>query len=120
MARAGAWLDANKRRIVGGKLADARIEAVNENLIESQIGNQGDRVRLAFKIFDTEGVDFVRLFADGASGMQKMAQEAEAAGAVISTKVTREAAKLADQMAKVHSLANMFEFSRSFNNYIKF
>ena len=57
-----------------GEIADA-IMAVK---------NPTDRVRLAFKLFDSEGVVMLNLMKQGSAGMRQMAKEAETLGLVIS------------------------------------
>ncbi len=47
-------------------------------------GNQADRVRLAFKIFDTEGVDLVRFAEEGSEGLRAVTDQARAMGLALS------------------------------------
>lgn len=44
------------------------------------VDNQGDRVRLAFKLFDSEGVDLVNTLNLGSEGFDDIARKAEIAG----------------------------------------
>ncbi len=53
-----------------GKIAD-RMKTVE---------NQSQRVALAFKLFDTEGVDLVNMLRDGSAGMEEFAHLASVAG----------------------------------------
>jgi len=48
------------------------------------VENQSDRVRLAMKLFDSEGVALVNTLALGETGLQDMAREAEKLGIAIS------------------------------------
>lgn len=43
----------------------------------SQIKNQSDRVRLAFKFFDTEGVALLQLLQNGSAGVKTLTEEAK-------------------------------------------
>src|SRR5690625_2910892 len=48
------------------------------------VENNAERLRLAFKIFDTEGARLLPLLAGGSEGIRQLKLEAEAAGAVVS------------------------------------
>jgi hypothetical protein len=62
--------------------AGTALEAVVEAL--SQVRNQSDRVRLAFKLFDSEGVAMVNLAKRGTEGLRDAMQEAVRFGLVLS------------------------------------
>jgi hypothetical protein len=49
------------------------------------VGNQSDKVRLAMKLFDSEGVSLVQTMAAGTEGLNQFAREAEIAGLAISS-----------------------------------
>lgn len=49
-----------------------------------KVGNQSDKVRLAMKLFDSEGVALVNTLAGGSEGLSAMAKEAELLGLSIS------------------------------------
>lgn len=49
-----------------------------------KVGSQSDKVRLAMKLFDSEGVALVNTLADGSEGLNAMAKEAELLGLSIS------------------------------------
>ena len=53
-----------------------------------------DRVRLAFKLFDSEGVGMVNLLKDGSAGLREFSKEAESLGIAFS----------ADELAKVEAM----------------
>ena len=55
------------------------------------VGTQADRVRLAMKLFDSEGVALVNTLAGGSAGLQAMAKEADLLGIAISR---QDAAKI--------------------------
>ena len=48
------------------------------------VANQGDRVRLAFKLFDAEGVDLVRMMEGGSASIRKAMQDARELGLTFS------------------------------------
>ncbi|HCG8518880.1 TPA: hypothetical protein NJ569_004413 [Vibrio parahaemolyticus] len=50
----------------------------------SQVESQSDRVRYAFKLFDSEGVKMANMLAGGAGGLRSMADEADALGITLS------------------------------------
>lgn len=55
------------------------------------VGTQADKVRLAMKLFDSEGVALVNTLAGGSAGLQAMAREADLLGIAISR---QDAAKI--------------------------
>lgn len=57
---------------------DKQFEMVADAM--SQVATQGDRVRLAMKLFDSEGVSLVNVLRLGSDGLSKMQQEAEKLG----------------------------------------
>ena len=59
-----------------------QFKAITEAM--SGVPDQADKVRLAFKLFDAEGVDLVNLMALGVDGMEKWAEEGRKTGAVLS------------------------------------
>ncbi len=46
--------------------------------------NSSEKLRLAFKLFDSEGVDFVNVLSQGSEGLKAMFSQAEALGMVMS------------------------------------
>lgn len=50
----------------------------------NKVENQSQKVSLAFKLFDSEGVDLVRTLALGEEGLARMAEEAEVLGLTLS------------------------------------
>lgn len=70
------------------------------------IDSQAERVRLAFKLFDTEGVNMVNLFQSGAEGMESMFNEADKLGITISNLDTTKAAALVDLTDKLKRVFN--------------
>lgn len=60
--------------------------------------NQSDKVRLAFKLFDSEGVSLLQTMEDGAVGIRKLREEARQTGEVISTDLAKRSADLNDKL----------------------
>lgn len=67
----------------------------------SGVADQSTRVRLAFALFDTEGVGMVNMLKDGSKGLSQMRAEAIATGNVISENAARDAEKYQDSWLDV-------------------
>ena len=61
---------------------DKQMEVIAEKM--SGVESQSDKVRLAMKLFDSEGVALVNTLAGGSAGLQAMAKEAEELGITVS------------------------------------
>lgn len=70
------------------------------------VGTQADRVRLAMKLFDSEGVALVNTLAQGSSGLDAMAKDADILGLAISR---ADAAKIEMANDSVGRLWKLFE-----------
>jgi hypothetical protein len=69
-----------------------------------KIESPADRVRLAFKLFDAEGVAMLQMLGDGKAAMEAMREEARRLGIVMSEDTLKNAEKINDQfdiMARV-------------------
>lgn len=67
----------------------------------AQVENQSDRVRYAFKLFDSEGVKMANMLAGGSSSLKAMANEADALGITL-TRIDAAKIEMAnDAMYKV-------------------
>ena len=79
------------------------------------VENQSDKIRLAMKLFDTEGVALLQTMEGGAKGLRAMQEEARALGLEISTNTGAEAERLNDNLLRMRSttigLANAFAVS---------
>jgi hypothetical protein len=64
----------------------------------ANVENQGDRVRLAMKLFDTEGVSMVNMLKDGALGLEELGLEAHRTGYILSEQATRDAEEFQDRL----------------------
>lgn len=62
------------------------------------VESQSDRVRLAFKLFDSEGVAMVNMLRDGSDGLEHMYARARELGYVIGEDTARQAERFSDQM----------------------
>lgn len=65
------------------------------------IDNQADRVRLAFALFDSEGVDMVRVLQEGGSAMRALTAEARELGKTFDNETTAAAANFNDSLTKL-------------------
>jgi hypothetical protein len=68
----------------------------------NKVQNQGDRVRLSFKLFDSEGVDLVRTLAMNKAGLKAAGDEAERLGYVVDKNTARAAEKFNDNLTRLH------------------
>ena len=60
--------------------------------------NSGERVRLAFKFFDSEGVSLVSTLKEGADGLREFEEQAENLGIIISKQSIAKAEMFADSL----------------------
>jgi hypothetical protein len=70
------------------------------------ISQQSDKVRLAFKLFDAEGVDLLRTLSVGATGLEDFRKEAEKLGLAVSAD---EAAKVEKFNDAISALRQSFQ-----------
>ena len=70
-----------------------------------QVGSQSDRVRLAFKLFDSEGAALVNTLALGKSGLQEIGDEMDALGASITRVDAAKVEAANDAMLRVATAA---------------
>ena len=61
--------------------------------------NQADRLRLAFKLFDSEGARLVNLFGRGSKAIEVFRQQARDTGQVLAEDLVRGAERTEDQLA---------------------
>jgi len=78
---------------------DEKFEIVAEAL--AGLGSESDRVRLAMKLFDSEGVSLIQTMEGGAEGIRKVRQQARDLGLTLDKTTTKAAAKLVDEMVGV-------------------
>jgi hypothetical protein len=65
------------------------------------VKSQADKIRIAMKLFEEEGVGLVTMMADGSSGLAKMAEDARKFGLVLSQADVDKAAELTDALSDV-------------------
>ena len=70
------------------------------------MGSQAERVRIAFQLFDTEGVNMVNLFGQGADNVAAMLDEADKLNITVSQLDTTKAVMMNDMMDKLHRIFN--------------
>jgi|11BtaG_2_1085332.scaffolds.fasta_scaffold01781_6 methyl-accepting chemotaxis protein len=64
----------------------------------------GDKVRLAFKLFDSEGVAFINTLEGGSAALQNMFSDAESLGFILSGSAVRGVEKANDQFTRLGTL----------------
>jgi hypothetical protein len=69
-----------------------------------KVSNSSDRVRLAFKLFDSEGVSFVNLLNQGTESLREMFNEAGRLGAVMSADAAAGVERANDAFARLQTL----------------
>lgn len=67
----------------------------------SQTTDESERLRIAFKAFDSEGVALVNMLKDGSLALHTLRQEARDLGIVLDETMIRNAAKAADNFDKL-------------------
>lgn len=65
------------------------------------VDGQANKVRLAFKLFDSEGVDLVNTLEGGSESLKKMQKEAQKLGIVFSSQEAKQIEKFNDEMTKL-------------------
>lgn len=70
----------------------------------SRVNGQSDKVRLAFKLFDSEGVSLVNTLKLGERGLKGMQREAEKLGSAISGDKLKKVEKFSDEMSRLDKL----------------
>lgn len=68
--------------------------------VMASIESPADRVRLAFKLFDTEGVDLVNTLSGGSEKLREMREEARELGGVIENDLIKQAEENTDTMLR--------------------
>ncbi|MEM1356336.1 MAG: hypothetical protein AAGH88_15790 [Planctomycetota bacterium] len=66
-----------------------------------RVGSQGDRVRLAMKLFDSEGVALVNTLAEGAEGLRRFGVESDRLGNTVDSKAARAAEDFNDAVTRL-------------------
>lgn len=69
-----------------------------------EVQSSGDKVRLAFKLFDSEGVAFVNTLQGGSAALKEMFKEAEGLGFVLSSSAVAGVEQANDAVMKLSSM----------------
>lgn len=69
------------------------------------VDDQGQRVALAMKLFDTEGVAMVQVLQNGSEAMRSLLNEARSVGAVFDEETTKAAAEFNNTLTKLSATA---------------
>jgi lambda family phage tail tape measure protein len=64
----------------------------------ARIEDPAERVRLAFKLFDSEGVALVNLLQDGSGALEQMRERARSLGIVLDEHLVRDAGRARDEL----------------------
>jgi len=96
-------LDAQK---LAAMSPDQAFKALSESM--KGVGSQSDKVRLAMKLFDSEGVSLVNTMALGADGLDKARAEAEALGITLSRVDAAKMEAANDAMYKAGQVGTAF------------
>lgn len=70
----------------------------------TRVKSPADRLRLAFKLFDSEGAGMVNMLRNGSKGLNDMRQEARDLGLVLSDQIVRDAERFSDQMSRLETM----------------
>ena len=99
----GEAQDALEKLGIQLRTADGRLRSADKLLTDTadalaNVEDQGERVRLAFKLFDSEGVAFLNTLQKGSAALNAMRQEARDAGIVIREDVIRNAEEMNNKL----------------------
>ncbi len=86
---------------LGQMTPDQQLYALSDAF--TQVESQSERVRLAFKLFDSEGVGMVNMLAGGSKGLRSMADEADRLGITLSRIDAAKVEMANDAMYKVNA-----------------
>ena len=64
----------------------------------NKVGSDSDKVRLAMKLFDSEGVALVQTMSDGAAGIKDLREQARALGVTFSSEAARKSEAFENSM----------------------
>ena len=70
-----------------------------------QVTNESEQLRLAFKLFDSEGTAVVNLLAEGSDGLREMYKEAQELGIVMSGDAARRVEEASDAFTRLNTIA---------------
>ena len=90
------------RRLSPEKQFEAIADAMQD------VTNKGDKVRLAMKLFDSEGVALVQAMKGGAAGIREVRDEADKLGITVSKEMAEDAAAFNDALAAMEAATSGF------------
>lgn len=85
---------------------DKQFDAISRAL--SEVESQGERVRLAFKLFDSEGVALVNMMRDGTAAAKEAAEFTEQWGLAVSRVDAAKVEQMNDELTKVREASQGF------------
>ena len=94
-------LGLNARELAQQPLEKQMLELANAF---EEVESSGDRVRLAFKLFDSEGVAFINTLQGGTAALQEMFDEVDDLGVVLSANAVKGVEDANDSFVKLTSL----------------
>lgn len=68
------------------------------------VSNQGEKVRIAMKLFDTEGVSLIQTMEGGSAAIQMLNDEADALGLTMSQQAADASAEFNDELTRLKSV----------------
>ncbi|MBS9903248.1 hypothetical protein [Vibrio alginolyticus] len=89
---------------LGQMTPDQQLYALSDAF--TQVESQSDRVRLAFKLFDSEGVGMVNMLSGGSAGLREMANEADQLGITLSRIDAAKVEAANDSMYKISAVTS--------------
>lgn len=99
---------------LGIELTDAhgRLRPAEDLLLDladalAGLEDQGERVRLAFKLFDSEGVALVNMLQRGRAAVEEMRAEARELGIVLDERLVRGAGEANDRLAAMQRIVDV-------------
>jgi hypothetical protein len=101
----GEAVDAFAKLGIELKVGD-RLSTIEELLPQiadgmSMVSDQTERLALAQKIFDSEGVKMIRILDEGATGLDRMRESAQDAGATLAGETAANIARFNDEVEKM-------------------
>ena len=80
---------------------DQQFEALADSIMK--VEGPADRVRLAMKLFDSEGVSLIQMMGKGSAGLREMTKEADDAGLTLTALAAQKVVDAKDAMADLDS-----------------
>lgn len=102
----GEAKDALKEMGIQLKDNQGRLRPADDLLLDvadsiSKVSDEGEKVRLAFKLFDSEGVSLINMLHGGSEGLKKMRAEARETGGIFSDEFLAASVEMTNQLARL-------------------